>query len=81
MSLTITPYDGVNVIGGNKILAESQGRAVFFDFGTSYATRSRYFEEYLSPRAGRGSLDPVVMGLLPPLWGIYRPDLEPPEAV
>ena len=80
MSLTITPYDGVDVIGGNKILVESQGRAVFLDFGTPYSIRNRFFEEYLSPRAGRGLLDPIVMGLIPPLWGIYRTDLEPPEA-
>ncbi|TET43605.1 MAG: exonuclease, partial [Dehalococcoidia bacterium] len=36
-----------------------------------------YFEEYLKPRASRGLADLFEIGLLPPLRGIYRNELEP----
>ncbi len=73
---TVTVYDGANTIGGNKILLEDAGIAVFLDFGTSFDTRSRYFEEFLAPRSRAGLQDLIHMGLLPPLRGIYRRDLE-----
>lgn len=75
--MRITVYDGAGVIGGNKILLESNGTNLFFDFGISYSTWSSYFEEYLKPRAARGILDPFKVGLLPPLEGIYRNDYFP----
>lgn len=75
---TITAYDGAHTIGGNKILLEDGATSVFLDFGTPFAPRSRYFEEFLAPRSRAGLLDLIHMGLLPPLRGIYRPDLEDP---
>lgn len=78
MATTVTVWDGAGVIGGNKILVEDAGTAFLLDFGTSFATRGRYYEEFLKPRGPRGLLDPLVMELLPPLQGIYRSDLEPP---
>ena len=65
---TVTVYGGANMIGGNKILLEDgppggESR-VFFDFGTTFATRDLYFEEYLKPRAGAGLLDLLEMDLL-----------------
>ncbi len=69
---------GEGRIGGNQILVEDSGTRFFFDFGIPYAQRTLYFEEFLNPRPGAGLLDPLEMGLLPPLRGIYRPDLEPP---
>lgn len=74
---SLTFYGGANEIGGNKILLEDGDTRLFFDFGTSFARRYRYFEEYLKPRPITGLLDPLEMGLLPPLRGIYRPDMEP----
>ncbi len=91
--IAITCYGGVGTIGGNKILLEDaatpsagSGR-LFFDFGTSFKVREKYFEEYLNPRPGAGLLDLLEMEyadefqnyghLLPPLEGIYRPDLLP----
>jgi len=47
---TITCYDGVNTIGGNKILLEDGDTCLFFDFGTSFGRRYEFFEEYLKPR-------------------------------
>lgn len=72
-------YGGVNEIGGNKVLLEDGYTRFFFDFGTSFAVRGKYFEEYLKPRSGTGLLDLLAMGLLPPLQGIYRDDLAPGE--
>ncbi len=73
--LSLTFYGGVKEIGGNKVLLEEGETALFFDFGTSFARRYQYFEEYLKPRASAGLLDLLEMELLPPLRGIYRSDL------
>ncbi len=78
---TVTIYGGARMIGGNKILLEDGDSRLFFDFGTTFKERDKYFEEYLNPRPGAGLLDPLEMGLLPPLEGLYRPDLEPPGDV
>ena len=77
MSVSITCYDGVLSIGGNKILLEDEEREtrLFFDFGLPFARRYLFFEEYLKPRPGVGLRDPLRLGLLPPLEGIYRTDL------
>jgi ribonuclease J len=73
--VSITAYGGVKEIGGNKILLEDEGRKILLDFGLPFSTQKLYYEEYLQPRGGAGLLDPVAMGLLPPLEGIYRDDL------
>ncbi|MEE8385463.1 MAG: MBL fold metallo-hydrolase, partial [Dehalococcoidia bacterium] len=70
-------YGGARMIGGNKILLEDGESRLFFDFGTTFKERDKYFEEYLNPRPGAGVLDLLEMGLLPPLEGLYRPDLVP----
>ncbi|MBI2866556.1 MAG: exonuclease [Chloroflexi bacterium] len=76
--LSLTVYGGVGQIGGNQVLVEDDDSRFFFDFGLPYAQRYVYFEEYLNPRSNMGLLDPLEMGLLPPLEGLYRQDLEPP---
>ena len=71
-------YGGVNTIGGNKVLLEDMGTKVFLDFGMNFSEYGKYFEEYLSPRAGNGFGDWLSLGLLPHpsiLPGIYRNDL------
>ena len=87
--ITISVYGGARSIGGNKILLEDGDARVFFDFGTSFKVRERYYEEYLKPRPGTGLLDLLEMefgerekglyygSLLPRLEGLYRKDLEP----
>ncbi len=77
MGVYITCYDGFRCIGGNKVLLEDEerGTRLFFDFGLPFARRYLFFEEYLKPRAGVGLRDPLRLGLLPPLEGIYRSDL------
>ena len=79
--MRLTFYGGVGEIGGNQILLEDGDTRVFFDFGLPFGRRSLYFEEYLNPRPGAGLLDPLEMGLLPPLRGIYRDDLLPDESL
>ncbi|MBI2861780.1 MAG: exonuclease [Chloroflexi bacterium] len=75
---SITAFDGVGEVGGNKLLLDADGVQLFFDFGTNFNRRSQFFEEYLTPRAARGLLDMLATGTLPPLQGIYRDDLSPP---
>ncbi|HXG42843.1 MAG TPA: MBL fold metallo-hydrolase RNA specificity domain-containing protein [Dehalococcoidia bacterium] len=73
----LTLLGGVGEVGGNKVMLEEDGSVLFLDFGTSYSRRGRYYEEFLKPRPGFGILDLLEMGLLPPLEGLYRPDLHP----
>lgn len=75
MTLRITFYNGTRNIGGNKFLVEDEDTCFFLDFGTPFSERYRYFEEYLNPRPTKGLLDPLAMGLLPPIKNIYREDL------
>jgi len=72
----LTLYGGINEIGGNKILLEDGDRRLLLDFGFPYKRHKLFYEEYLKPRSGAGLLDPLVMGLLPPLEGLYRDDIE-----
>ena len=72
-------YGGVNEIGGNKLLLEDDDSKLLIDFGFPYKRHKLFYEEYLKPRGGAGLLDPLVMGLLPPLEGLYRDDLELPD--
>ncbi len=76
---SLTFYGGAREIGGNKILLEAGDTTLFLDFGTSFARRSLFYEEFLPPRSIRGLLDPLTLGLIPPLRGIYRSDLELPQ--
>jgi ribonuclease J len=75
----LTFYGGINEIGGNKILLEDEEGRLFLDFGFPYQGYKQFYEEYLKPRSGAGLLDPLMMGLLPPLEGLYRDDLVTPE--
>lgn len=74
--VSFTFYGGVNQIGGNKVLLEDGDTRLFLDFGLPYGERGKFFEEYLNPRGNAGLLDFLQMGLLPPIRGIYRRDLE-----
>ncbi len=79
MPAALTFYDGAGCIGGNKILLEADGTSVWLDFGTNFSAEGRFFDEFLRPRAGCGIGDLLELGLLPPLEGLYRPDLDLPE--
>ena len=49
MTLEITVHGGNREIGGNKILVATGDGGVFLDFGKSYQTEDRYFEEPWNP--------------------------------
>ncbi|MCR4420761.1 MAG: exonuclease [Clostridia bacterium] len=78
MPVRLTFYDGVGCIGGNKILLEDGPAALFLDFGTSFSAEAKFFDEFLGPRNTFGFFDLLALGILPPLEGLYRPDLEYP---
>jgi len=72
----ITIYDGCDIIGGNKIYVEENGKGVFLDFGKNFSENERYYEEFLNPRPSRGIHDLFHLGIIPKL-NIYRRDLVP----
>lgn len=76
----LTFHDGAGCIGGNKILLEADDTTLLLDFGVNFGAAGVYFDEFLKQRDGRGTLDLLELGLLPPLAGAYRPDLESPAS-
>jgi len=76
LTASLTFYDGVDCIGGNKILLEDGGTCLFLDFGTNFGAEGKFFDEFLVPRTTFGLSDLLTLGLIPPLRGLYRPDLE-----
>jgi ribonuclease J len=79
MSTRITCYGAVGKIGGNKFLVEDGGARLLLDFGIDFDQAGQYYNELLRPRPARGLLDPLALGLIPPLEGLYRRDLELPD--
>lgn len=76
MSVRVTGWGGIGEIGGNKLLLEDGDWQVLLDFGLSFGAFAKYFEEFLRPRATAGTFDYLRADLLPPLQGLYRPELE-----
>jgi ribonuclease J len=79
MSISLTVFDGADCIGGNKIYLEFRGgrldrKGIFFDFGTNFKKNGDYFEEFLTPRTGRGIHDLLSLDIIPRI-SCYRPDL------
>lgn len=58
-------YDGVNEIGGNKILLEDNDTRVFLDFGKGFSRRAKFFEEYINPRVANGIEDFLTIESFP----------------
>jgi len=75
---TLTCYGAVGEIGGNKMLLEDGPRRVLFDFGKAFGRYGAFFDGvFIKERVGRGLLDLLALGLLPPLRGLLREDLVP----
>ena len=73
--VTCTLFGGNAQIGGNKILLRDGAIDLFLDFGMNFEANGRYFAEFLSPRGSTsGTYDYLMMGIIPPVSGIYRPD-------
>lgn len=68
----MTVWDGAGCVGGNKILLQDDGLTLWLDFGQNLSRQMEYYEEFLKPQKGRGLYELFVMGLLPPVQGIYH---------
>lgn len=68
----ITVWDGADCVGGNKILLQERGLTLWLDFGQNLSRLIDYYEEFLKPQKSRGLYELFVMGLLPPVGGIYN---------
>ncbi|MGB9810604.1 MAG: hypothetical protein ACPLSN_02525 [Dictyoglomus turgidum] len=44
MHVKLNFYDGVNCIGGNKILLEDGDNSILLDFGTNFNEENKYFD-------------------------------------
>ena len=67
---SITFYGGVNEIGGNKFLLESEKARIFLDFGKSYKREEEFFE---FPLIQPGNVDDLFkISVIPELEGLYR---------
>ncbi len=73
--VAITVFGGNGQIGGNKILLRDGKIDLLFDFGMNFEANGRYFAEFLNPRGSTsGTYDYLMMGIIPPISGIYRTD-------
>lgn len=73
--MKVTCYGGVREIGGNKVLLEEDGAALFLDFGLPMGRAGEFFDEFVQPRTGSHLRDSLSLDLTPRLDGIYRGDL------
>ncbi|MDW8105723.1 MAG: MBL fold metallo-hydrolase, partial [Armatimonadota bacterium] len=67
-----TVWDGAGCVGGNKILLRDAAFTLWLDFGQNLSRFTDYYDEYLKPQKARGLYELLVMGLLPPVRGIYQ---------
>jgi hypothetical protein len=75
MTAKLTFYGGVNEIGGNKILLQTEAVSVLLDFGRKMSEYSKFFSEFLVARSKNALRDMTRLGILPKIDGIYTPTL------
>ncbi|MCR4432593.1 MAG: MBL fold metallo-hydrolase [Caldiserica bacterium] len=73
--MKVTLWGGVGEIGGNIVELEAGGERILLDFGQSFSRGKEYFYEFLQPRNSAGLLDYLEFDLVPPLSGLYHPEL------
>lgn len=73
--ISVTCYDGVATVGGNKILLEDGDTKLWLDFGLDFGRMGLFYEEFIQPKTCTGIYEQVRMGLLPPVRDLYRSDL------
>jgi ribonuclease J len=73
--VNITFYGGVDEIGGNKILVETENGSVLLDFGRRMGYAQDYFSEFLQIRSKNALRDMIRLKILPKIDGIYAPSL------
>ncbi|MHA1236054.1 MAG: MBL fold metallo-hydrolase [Candidatus Hodarchaeales archaeon] len=67
----LTPYGGVNEIGGNCFLLESEESRILLDCGRSFKQEGKFFAGYLQPRTSQGLRDFLEFDTLPRIQGLY----------
>jgi len=75
MTAKLIFYGGVNEIGGNKILLQTDNGNVLLDFGRRMGEYSKYFSEFLVARSKNALRDLLRLEILPKINGIYTPHL------
>lgn len=69
--MKIIPHGGVNEIGGNAFLVETDSTNILLDFGRSFKQEGTYFEGFLLPRTFQGLKDFLEFDILPKIQGLY----------
>ena len=75
MTNRLTFYGGVDEIGGNKILLQTDDGSVLLDFGRRMGEYSKFFSEFLQSRSKNAFRDMLRLGILPKIDGVYTPYL------
>ncbi len=75
MTAKLTLYGGVNEIGGNKILLQTEDGSVLLDFGRRMGEYGKFFSEFLVARSKNALRDMLRLGILPKINGIYTTHL------
>ena len=75
MTAKLTFYGGVNEIGGNKILLQTEDGSVLLDFGRRMGEYGKFFSEFLLARSKNALRDMLRLGILPKIDGIYTQHL------
>ena len=75
MTAKLTFYGGVNEIGGNKILLQTEDGSILLDFGRRMGEYNKFFSEFLVTRSKNALRDMLRLGILPKIDGVYRPTL------
>jgi len=75
MTTKVTFYGGVDEIGGNKILLQTEDGSVLLDFGRRMGEYSKFFSEFLQARGKNALRDMLRRGILPKIDGVYTPYL------
>jgi ribonuclease J len=75
MVTKLTFYGGVEEIGGNKILVQTENGTVLLDFGRRMGYTQDYFSGFHQIRSKNALRDMIRLGILPKINGIYAPHL------
>jgi ribonuclease J len=75
LTVKLTFYGGVNEIGGNKILLQTDDGSVLLDFGRRMGEYGKFFSEFLVVRSKNALRDMLRLKILPRIDGIYSPYL------
>src|ERR1035437_312452 len=71
----VTFYGGVEEIGGNKILVETEDGSVLLDFGRRMGYTHDYYSQFLQIRSNNALRDMIRLNILPKIDGIYTTHL------